>query len=202
MKIVDDLARKLAEVPSIGLRKGIKIAYFILQDWNDSQFEAFLGAFRKAKNDVKTCNVCGKLDVSDSCSICVDEDRDHTKLCVVKDTQAVDILERSRVYRGLYHVVGGVLDPLKGTKPSDLNIESLFNRLGGVEEITMALPTSVDGNATSLYIMNGIRKVSETVQITELAVGLKIGSDLEKVDELTLAKAFDHRVKADQSLDA
>ena len=187
------LVAELGKLPGIGPRSAERIALHLVQ--TDSQAVKILAAtLLEARERVRACEICGALTEKQPCAICLDPRRDGGLICVVE--RAVDILslEKSGVYRGRYHVLGGKISPVNGVEPEDLRITELEARLepgGGVQEVVIALGSDVEGDATSYYLAK--RLAPKGVKATRLAQGLAVGSSLEYADELTLGRAIEGR---------
>ena len=153
-------------------------------------------AMTRAAHEVKICETCGNLGGSDPCEICADQGRDTSMICVVEDVVDLWALERSNVYRGLYHVLGGTLSALEGIRPADLHIEKLIDRVktNETKEVILALNATVEGQATSHYVMEGLTGTGAAV--SKLAHGLPVGGELDYLDDGTLTAAFKARRKA------
>ena len=191
---LDQLIRRLVRLPGIGERGAQRIALHLLHDpeIESRELGRLLGLLREK---VGFCQRCGFYAEGPLCSLCSDPRRQDAVLCVVEQPAEILALERSGVYRGLYHVLGGVISPLDGVHPEDLSIDALMARLreDGVSEVILALSASVEGETTALYL--GERLVELPVKVTRLARGLPAGSSLEYLDEATLSRAFEGRVK-------
>jgi len=153
-------------------------------------------AMTRAAHEVKICGVCGNLGGNDPCEICTDQGRDASMICVVEDVVDLWALERSNVFRGLYHVLGGTLSALEGIRPEDLHIEKLIERVktNNTKEVILALNATVEGQATAHYVMEGL--ASTGTAVSKLAHGLPVGGELEYLDDGTLTAAFKARRKA------
>jgi recombination protein RecR len=147
------------------------------------------------KNNIKTCIKCGGISDSDICSICSDSGRDHRTICVVENAKDVINIEATGEFQGIYHVLSGLISPLDGIGPDDLNINSLINKCGvdGFDEVIIALSPTMEGDATTLYLASLISPFG--INVTRIAHGLPVGSDLEYVDNATIAKSIEGRVK-------
>ena len=186
------LIQELNRLPGIGPKSAQRLAYFIIRlpaDEAQSLAEAILAV----KERIIFCSVCQNLTESDPCAICSDARRDHGLLCVVEDPLDVLALERARCFRGLYHVLHGVISPMNGVGPEDLKIRQLLPRLkdGTVKEVVVATNPTLEGEATATYIQRLIAPLD--IRVTHLALGLPVGWDLEYADEMTLSRAFQGR---------
>lgn len=180
------------KLPGIGAKTAARLAFFSLS-LSEEEVVAFANALISVKRDLTRCSVCGNITQSDPCAICQDTTRDTSRILVVEHAKDVLSLERMREYRGLYHVLHGVLSPMEGTGPDDLNITSLLHRLQDTEvsEIIIATNATAEGEATAMYLSRLIKPAGITV--TRLAYGLAVGSDIEYADEVTLFRALEGR---------
>ena len=180
------------KLPGIGAKTAARLAFFSLS-LSEEEVVAFANALISVKRDLTRCSVCGNITQSDPCAICQDTTRDTSRILVVEHAKDVLSLERMREYRGLYHVLHGVLSPMEGTGPDDLNITSLLHRLQDTEvaEIIIATNATAEGEATAMYLSRLIKPAGITV--TRLVYGLAVGSDIEYADEVTLFRALEGR---------
>jgi recombination protein RecR len=190
---VDNLVAQLTRLPGIGTRTAQRLAFHLLSAGRDDSL-ALAAAIVDVKERVHACRECGNLTEDETCAICTDPRRDRTVICVVEQPVDVVSLERTREYRGLYHVLGGSLSPLDGVEPSDLRLSELFERVerGEAEEIVLATNPTMTGEATATYIADRLRR---QVKVTRLASGLPVGGDLEYADEVTLGRALAGRLE-------
>ncbi len=187
------LIDELAKMPGIGPKSAQRLAFYLLKSPQEAAF-ALANAIKDVKEKVRQCSICFNFTEEDPCSICQSDTRDSTTICVVGDANDVLALEKVGEYKGLYHVLGGVLSPLDGIGPDDLHIKELMVRLRqGVKEVILATNPNVEGEATALYLMKLIKPLEITV--TRVARGLPMGSDLEYADQATLTRALEDRVK-------
>lgn len=182
------LVAELAKLPGIGQKTATRLAFFILRQ-PLIEAEALAGAIRELKAKVRFCSNCFHITESDPCLLCADPGRDDRLLCIVEEPQDLVAIERSRSFRGRYHVLHGALSPLDGIGPEELRISELVSRLesGQVQEVVVATNFSVEGEATALYLARLIRPLG--IRVTRLAHGIPMGSDLEYVDEATVNRA-------------
>ncbi|PLS28717.1 recombination mediator RecR [Bifidobacterium parmae] len=183
------------KLPGIGPKGAQRIAFYLLSA--DEQEAADLtDAITEVKAKVRFCDVCGNVCESSPCPVCADPRRDHTVICVVEEPKDVMSIERTREYRGLYHVLGGAINPMANVGPSDLNIAKLLERLKDdtVKEIILALDPNIEGEATTTYLSRLLSPLG--IKVTRLASGLPVGSDLEYADEITLGRALAGRREA------
>jgi recombination protein RecR len=190
--IVQDLIDEFGRLPGIGPKSAQRIAFHILQTptFDVSRLSHLLGELRER---VRFCEICGNVSEQDRCAICRDPRRNPALICVVEDAKDVSAIERTREFRGLYHVLGGAISPIAGVGPDDLRIAQLMSRLadGTVQEVIIATNPNLEGEATASYLS----RLLLTMQITvsRLASGLPVGGDLEYADEVTLGRAFEGR---------
>ncbi len=186
------LVAELSKFPGIGQKTATRLAFFLLRR-PDSDAEALAAAIRDVKAKVRFCSLCFHITESDPCLLCSDPARDARHLCVVEEPQDLIAIERSRCFRGRYHVLHGALSPLDGVGPEELRIAQLVQRLDAeqVQEVLLATNFTVEGEATALYLARLIRP--RGIRVTRLAHGIPMGSDLEFVDEATVHRAFEGR---------
>jgi len=186
------LVAELAKFPGVGQKTASRLAFFLLRQ-PQAEAEALAAAICDLKAKIRFCSVCNHITEADPCSLCTDPARDERLLCVVEEPQDLIAIERSRSFRGRYHVLHGALSPLDGVGPDELRIAGLLERIGrgGVEELLVATNFSVEGEATALYLARLVRPLG--VRVTRLAYGIPMGSDLEYVDEATVHRAVEGR---------
>ena len=190
-KLLDELGR----LPGIGPKSAQRIAYYLLEA-DAEEARRLAEAILEVKQEVHFCSRCFNYATADECSICQDPMRDTTRICVVGEPRDVQAIERTGSYHGLYHVLGGAINPMANVGPADLRIPGLLKRLEGdeVKEVIMALDPNIEGEATTSYLTQLLRPVG--VKVTRLASGLPVGSDLEYADEITLGRALAGRREA------
>ena len=190
-RLIDAFSR----LPGIGPKGAQRIAFYLLSA-SDQESEDLADAIEEVKAKVKFCEICGNVCETSPCPICSDPRRDHSVICLVQEPKDVMSIERTREYRGLYHVLGGAINPMANVGPADLNIAKLLERLrtGEVKEIILALNPNVEGEATATYMSRLLAPLG--VKVTRLASGLPVGSDLEYADEVTLGRALAGRREA------
>lgn len=189
-KSANILIEQLAKLPGVGKATAQRLAFFILK--SDQQDNINLAhAIKEIKEKITFCVDCGIMAESEICSICLDENRDEKIICVVEEPQDIYSFEKTNSFKGRYHVLGGVLSPLDGVGPDELNIENLYNRVENGMEVILATNPSVEGDTTCLYLSGKLE--DRGVKVTRLARGLPVGSDLEYMDELTLVRAMEGR---------
>jgi len=191
---VQRLVTELGKLPGIGQRTAQRLAFHILRAQPEDA-NALADAIREVKEKIGFCEVCFNLAEGPRCTICADERRDASVICVVEEAGDVIPIERTHEFRGRYHVLGGALSPIDGVDPEDLKIAELYTRVaaGGVTEVVLATNPTTTGEATALHIAMALRDRAPDIVVTRLASGLPIGSDLEYADEVTLGRALSGR---------
>ncbi len=191
-KSIATLIEHFQKFPSIGPKSAQRMAFYMLR-MPVSEVEKFARAMIEAKQNTKTCEICFNISSESPCEICTSATRDRTTICVVAETKDLIAVEKTNEYKGLYHVLQGLISPMDGIGADDIRIKELLNRLTDdkVHEIILALPPSVEGEATSLYLTKLIKPFG--IKISRIAFGLPVGADLEYADEITLAKAIEGR---------
>ncbi|MBP0957441.1 MAG: recombination protein RecR [Oscillospiraceae bacterium] len=186
------LAEQFAKLPGIGMKTAQRLAYFVM-GMSDEEAREFADAIINAHSTVKECSVCCNLTDSGVCPICSDDLRDASVICVVETPKDIAAFERTNEYKGVYHVLHGLISPLDGVTPEQIRVKELLDRIkkGGVNEVIMATNPTVEGEATAMYISKLLKPLG--VKVTRLAFGLPIGGTLEFADEVTLFKALENR---------
>jgi recombination protein RecR len=189
---VQELIDELGRLPGIGPKSAQRIAFHILEA-DPEDMKRLVDAVVHVKERVKFCSICGNISEQETCSICRDPRRDPTAICVVEESKDVVAVERTRSFRGRYHVLGGAINPIAGIGPEQLRIRELLNRLsdGQIQEIIIATDPNLEGEATATYLARMLKTIGITV--SRLASGLPVGGDLEYADEITLGRAFEGR---------
>ena len=189
---LQNLADQFARLPGIGGKTAQRLAFYVLS-MDGEQAQEFADAILEAKRTVRSCPVCQNLTDRELCPICDDDTRDHSLICVVAEAKDVIAMERSREFRGVYHVLHGVISPLNNISQNDIRIRELLQRIGkgGVREVIMATNPDTEGEATAMYISRLLRPME--VRVTRLAYGVPVGSQLEYADEVTLSRALEGR---------
>ncbi len=186
---IEKLIRQFCKLPGVGAKTAQRYALTVLA-MSDEEAHEFAAAVTEAKDNVKVCSVCGNYTDTDPCHIC--STRDGSTICVVQEAKDVIAIERLGEYKGVYHVLGGVLNPLKGVGRDDIRLAELFKRLNGdVREVILATDTSAEGEATATYIGRFVKQLG--IKVTRLAQGISVGSELQYADEVTLSRAFLNR---------
>lgn len=191
-KSIATLIEHFQKFPSVGPKSAQRMAFYMLR-MPETEVQKFAQAILDAKRNTKTCDVCFNLSSSSPCEICTNPKRDRSIICVVAETKDLIAIEKTNEFKGLYHVLQGLISPMDGIGADDIRIKELLTRLTSdeVNEIILALPPSVEGEATSLYLTKLIKPFGIT--ISRIAFGLPVGADLEYADEITIAKAIEGR---------
>lgn len=191
--LLQSVVSELQKLPGIGRRTALRLAMHLLRMETES-VDGMTRAIDRFRHDIKYCARCNNLSDTDLCPICADEERDRTTICVVEQVADLLSIENTHQYRGLYHVLGGVISPMQGIAPSDLKIDLLCDRIaeGEVKEVILAISTSVEGETTLFYLMSRLRQFPD-VKVSTIARGIGFGDELEYVDELTITHALMNR---------
>ena len=185
------LIEELQHLPGIGPKSAQRLAFHILKNPRE-QAERLADALRGVKDQVTYCSVCSNITDTDPCPFCRDDSRDHHLICVVEEPQNVSAIEKTREFKGVYHVLMGALSPLQGVGPDDLKIKGLLARItNGAGEVILATNPTVEGEATAIYLARLLKPLG--VKVTRIAMGVPVGSDLEYADEMTMHKALEGR---------
>lgn len=197
MQYPEPIARLIASymnLPGIGQKTATRLAFYTI-DMKDETVNDFAKSLLSVKRDLTYCSVCGNITEDDPCEICANTTRDRSTILVVEEPKDVMALEKMKEYQGLYHVLHGVLSPMEGTGPEDINIPNLIKRLENeeVKEVIIATNASTEGEATAMYLSRLIKPAG--IKVTRLAHGLSVGSDIEYADEVTLSKAVEGRTE-------
>lgn len=189
---VQELIDELGRLPGVGPKSAQRLAFYILEG-DGEDIKRLVNAIVTVKERVKFCTVCGNVAEQDLCGICRDPRRDPTAICVVEESKDVIAVERTRSFRGRYHVLGGAINPIAGIGPDQLRIRELLSRLSDdkIEEIIIATDPNLEGEATATYLARMLKTIG--IKVTRLASGLPVGGDLEYADEVTLGRAFEGR---------
>lgn len=190
--VVQDLIDELGRLPGVGPKGAQRIAFHLLAADAD-EVNRLATALRTVKEKVRFCTTCGNVAEGEQCSVCRDDRRDRSLLCVVEEPKDVVAIERTREFRGRYHVLGGAISPIEGIGPDDLRVRELMTRLadGVVKELILATDPNLEGEATATYLARLVKPMG--LRVTRLASGLPVGGDLEYADEVTLGRAFEGR---------
>ena len=189
-KSANVLIEQLSKLPGVGRKTAQRLAFYILKSDNED-IKNLSEAITNIKINIIFCDCCGIMTENTICEICTDSEREDSVICVVEEPQDIYAFEKTNSFKGRYHVLGGVLSPLDGVGPDDLNLENLYERVEHDMEIILATNPSIEGDTTSLYLAKMLENLG--AKVTRLARGLPVGSDLEYMDELTLARAMEGR---------
>ncbi|MGP1467307.1 recombination mediator RecR [Prevotella koreensis] len=191
--LLEKAVSEVSKLPGIGRKTALRLVLHLLRQ-DDSAVDELTVALTRLKHEVRHCNVCHNISDTDVCPICSDSRRDSTTICVVENIQDVMAIENTQQYRGLYHVLGGIISPIDGIGPSDIEVESLVRRVaeGNVNEVIMALSSTMEGDTTAFYVF---RKLADyDVKQSVIARGISVGNELEYTDEITLGRSILDRV--------
>jgi recombination protein RecR len=200
-RIFDDAVNELSRLPGIGKRSALRLALHLLKV-RDEDVNRLSNAMLRLRTDLKFCRICNNISDTEICGICADPKRDESVVCVVEDIRDIIAIENTNQYRGKYHVLGGIISPMDGIGPEELNISSLTERLknGNVNELIMALSATMEGDITSYFIFKKINSSEHmSIKFTTIARGVSIGDDLEYADEVTLGRSILNRVPYENS---
>lgn len=191
-RLLENAVNEFASLPGIGRKTAFRLVMNLLRK-NSEEVKRFGESIIRLHNEIHYCKVCNNISDTEICSICNDEKRDRTVICIVENIQDVMAIENTRQYRGLYHVLGGIISPIDGIGPSDLKIDSLEEKIkaGGIKEIIFALSTTMEGDTTNYYLYKKLGKYNPFM--STLARGVAIGDELEYTDEITLGRAINNR---------
>lgn len=186
---IDALAQALSKLPGLGPRSARRVVLHLMKK-RESVMQPLLSALKNVDERLKTCGICGNIDTVDPCGICSDHRRDERSICVVEDVSDLWALDRSRLFPGKYHILGGRLSALDGVRPEDLNIEALVTRIsaGGIDEVVLAMNATLDGQTTAHYLAERLEDFP--IRLTQLAHGVPVGGELDYLDDGTLAQAL------------
>ena len=210
--LLSDAVEQMASLPGVGRKTALRLVLHLLRQ-SDKDVDAFTGALSRLKQNVKYCKVCHTISDQDICSICQSHSRDKHIVCVVENVQDVMSIENTGQYNGLYHVLGGIISPMDGVGPSDIEIDSLIKRVesGEIHEVILALPTTMEGDTTNFYIYRRLQNLTigdnasspnsllasspNSLKISQIARGVAIGNEIEYTDEITLGRSIVNRIE-------
>jgi recombination protein RecR len=192
-QLLEKTVQEFSKLPGVGRKTALRLVLHLLRQDTEDVLQ-LTAAINKMKQEVKRCHICHNISDSEVCPICSDPRRDETTICVVENIQDVMAVENTQQFRGLYHVLGGVISPMDGIGPSDLEIDSLVERVGkgGVKEVILALSSTMEGDTTNFYIFRKLAPFSD-VKISIIARGIPVGDELEYADEVTLGRSILNR---------
>ena len=191
-QLLEKLVSELSKLPGIGRKSAQRLSIYFLKQ-SKSEVQELARALIEVKDKVRECEICFNFTESSPCSICLSKNRNRSIICVVEEQTDLMAIERIGEYKGLYHVIGGVISPLDGISADDLHIKELFDRLSSVEEVIIATNPSIEGETTTLYLQREMKE--RNIKITRIARGIPMGSAIEHADQVTLARAFEGRVE-------
>lgn len=204
--ILEQAVNQMASLPGVGRRTALRLVLHLLRQ-PEAEVEAFAGAFTRLKKEVVYCRECHNISDTEICPICGSARRDHSTICVVENVQDVMSIENTGQYNGVYHVLGGVISPMEGYGPKDIEIDSLMERVskGDVDEIILALPTTMEGDTTNFYIYRRLQNLINDksqmsndkcdLRVSQIARGVAVGNQLEYTDEITLGRSIVNRTE-------
>jgi recombination protein RecR len=200
-KLFENAVNQIAKLPGIGRRTAVRLALHILKQPQE-EIAIFTSAITAMKEDMFYCSACHNISDSEQCEICRNPQRNASLVCVVQDIRDVIAIENTNAYRGIYHVLGGVISPMNGIGIGELNIQSLFDRLQkhAIAELILALPSTTEGDTTAYYLFKHIQTMQRPVKVTTIARGVSIGDELEYTDEVTLSRSLTNRVDFELSI--
>ena len=183
---------ELGKLPGVGPKTALRLALHLLKQ-PVASVDSFADAISKLRHDIKYCRICHNISDTDVCPTCSDEQRDHSTICVVENVQDIMAIENTQAYHGLYHVLGGIISPMDGIGPGDIEIDSLVSRVaaGGIKEVILALSSTMEGDTTNFYITRQLKPFN--IKQTVIARGISVGNELEYTDEVTLGRSIVNR---------
>ena len=200
-KLLTEVVNEIAKLPGIGKRTALRLALYLLKQPLE-QSESLSQAIINFRKEIKYCEVCHNISDKPVCDICSDTSRKHRLVCVVEDVRDVMAIESTGEYRGVYHVLGGLISPIDGVGPSDLTIDKLIKRVENqrIDEIVLALSATVDGDTTNFYLYRKISELEDYPKISTIARGIGVGEELEYADEVTLVRSILNRIPFEKSI--
>jgi len=198
-KLIEEAVNEFSKLPGVGKRTALRFVLHLMKQ-NATDVNQFGNAFIKLKNELRYCEKCHNVSEKTVCDVCSNPHRDHSTVCVVEDIRDVMAIENTQQYRGVYHVLGGIISPMDGIGPNDLNIESLVSKAsnGEIKEVIMALSTTMEGDTTNFYIYKRLKDY--TISMSTIARGIAIGDELEFADEITLGRSIINRTPYENTL--
>ena len=198
-RLLSDAVDEISRLPGIGKRSALRLALYLLKQPKENTI-LLAKSLEKFRNEIGYCSKCHNLSENDICEICSNEKRNKNILCVVEDIRDVMAIENTNQYKGLYHVLGGIISPIEGIGPNDLNIDSLVGKVSSkeVDELILALSSTLEADTTNFYIFKTLSKFD--IKITTIARGISVGDELEYADEVTLGRSISRRVPYESSI--
>ncbi len=197
-KLIEEAVNQLSRLPGVGRKTALRLALYLIRE-KPEDVEALGNSLIRLRSGILYCESCHNISDTAVCSICSDQKRDKGMICVVQDSRDVIAIENTQQYRGLYHVLGGVISPIEGIGPSELTITDLVVRIkaGGIREVIMAMPATIEGDTTNFFIYKQLKDFG--LNVTTIARGVSIGNDLEFTDELTLGRSILYRIPYEET---
>lgn len=195
--LLENAVNQVGSLPGVGKKTALRLVLHLLRQPN-KDVETFANSLTRLKNEVKYCRVCHNISDQEVCPICASHHRDHQTICVVENVQDVMSIENTGQYNGVYHVLGGIISPMDGIGPKDIEIDSLVERIQpeGVKEVILALPTTMEGDTTNFYIYRRLTALAlPELRVSQIARGVAVGNELEYTDEITLGRSIVNRVE-------
>ena len=198
-KLLENAVTEFAKLPGIGKKTALRLVLHLLKQEKDD-VHRFSNSITRLRDEIRHCTICRNISDTEVCNICDNDSRDHGTICVVENIRDVMSIENTQQYQGVFHVLGGIISPMDGIGPADLEIDSLVKRVneGGIKEIILALSTTMEGDSTNFYIFKKLK--DSGVKVSMLARGVSIGDELEYIDEVTLGRSIINRQLFEQSL--
>lgn len=198
-KLLENAVNEISQLPGIGQRTALRLALHLLRQ-PEEQTNVLSSALQKMRNEIQYCKSCNNISDSETCQICATTSRDKTIICVVEDVRDVMAIENTGLFKGVYHVLGGKINPMEGIGPSQLNISALIEKVksGAVSEIIFALSSTMEGDTTNFYIYKQIKEYNVTT--STIARGVAVGDELEYADEVTLGRSLVHRIPFENAI--
>lgn len=198
-KLIEEAVNEFSKLPGVGKRTALRFVLHLMKQ-NTADVNQFGNAFIKLRNDLRYCEKCHNVSDKPLCDVCANPDRDQSTVCIVEDIRDVMAIENTQQYRGIYHVLGGIISPMDGIGPSDLTIESLVTKAatGEIKEVIMALSTTMEGDTTNFYIYKRLKDYG--ISMSTIARGIAIGDELEYADEITLGRSIINRTPYENTL--
>jgi recombination protein RecR len=198
-KLIEDAVNEFAALPGVGKKTALRFVLHLLRK-NPAEVEKFGSAVVRLRKELRYCSNCHNISDKATCDICTSPHRDHSLVCVVEDIRDVMAIENTQQYKGIYHVLGGIISPMDGIGPADLNIETLAEKVkkGEIKEVVMALSTTMEGDTTNFYIYKRLKDLD--VVVSTIARGISIGDELEYADEITLGRSIVNRTPYEKTI--
>ena len=197
--LIQEAVNQFAKLPGIGRRTALRLVLHLLKE-DAASVAAFGNAFIKLRNEITYCNKCHNISDRDICEVCSNPSRDHATICVVEDIRDMMAIESTKQYKGVYHILGGIISPMDGIGPDELNIKTLISKVstGKIKEVILAFSTTIEGDTTNFYLF---KKLADTgIIISTIARGMAIGDELEYVDDITLGRSIVNRTRFESTL--